>query len=248
MKLENKITIITGGADGIGKKIVEDFLQEGAIAYIFDINRQAAELALDDFTSKYGNKKIFFRFVDISEEDSVETAINEVIESSGRVDILINNAGITADNLIMRMSLEDWNKVIKINLTGAFLCSKHAVKNMIKNRYGKIINISSIVGVRGNAGQVNYSSSKAGIIGLTKSLAREVAARNIQVNAIAPGYIETRMTEKLDDKIKEKLMTAIPAGRLGSPEDVAKAALFLAGSESDYITGTVLSVDGGMGI
>jgi 3-oxoacyl-[acyl-carrier protein] reductase len=146
------------------------------------------------------------------------------------------------------MSLEDWKKVIDINLTGSFICSKSVVRHMIKKRSGKIINISSIVGIRGNAGQCNYSASKAGLIGLTKSLAREVASRNVMVNAIAPGYIETEMTQKIDEKIKEKLLTSIPTGKLGSPEDVAMTALFLASKDSDYMTGAVLSLDGGMGI
>jgi len=178
----------------------------------------------------------------------VEEKIQEIINEREAVDILVNNAGITADNLILRMSLDDWKKVIDINLTGAFICSKYAVKHMVKRRSGRIINISSIVGVRGNAGQCNYSASKAGLIGLTKSLAREVASRNINVNAIAPGYIETEMTQKLGDKIKESLIGAIPSGKLGKPEDVAKAAVFLAGPDSEYITGTVISIDGGMGI
>jgi len=248
MKLENKVSIVTGGADGIGKRIVEQFLAEGSIVYIFDVNADAASKTLDEFSSKYGKHRVFFKNVDITDEEKVESAISGIIESKGSLDILVNNAGITADNLIMRMSCDDWQKVIDVNLTGAFLCSKYAVKNMIRNKSGRIINISSIVGVRGNAGQCNYSASKAGLIGLTKSLAREVASRNIMVNAIAPGYISTRMTEKLDDRIKAKLIASIPTGKLGTAEDVARAVLFLAGEDSDYITGTVLSLDGGMGI
>ncbi len=248
MILENKISIVTGGADGIGKKIVEHFLLEGAIVNIFDINAEAANKTIGEFTSRFGRERIFLYLINITEEEKVESSIADIVNKHGTLDILVNNAGITADNLIMRMSLEDWQKVISVNLTGAFLCSKHAVKNMMRNKSGKIINISSIVGVRGNAGQCNYSASKAGLIGFTKSLAREVASRNIMVNAVAPGYISTRMTEKLDDRIKEKLIASIPTGKLGTAEDVARAVLFLASRDSDYMTGTVLNLDGGMGI
>lgn len=247
MRLKDKVAIITGGARGIGKKISQTFLKEGASVYIFDVNEEEGARTAGELQPAYDGKVNFFK-VDITDEKSVEQSIEKIIEAEGRIDILVNNAGITRDNLILRMSLEDWKKVIDINLTGAFICSKHTVKYMVKNRSGKIINISSIVGVHGNAGQSNYSSSKAGIIGLTKTLARELAGRNILVNAIAPGYIETEMTEKLSDKIKEKLMEQIPTGRLGSVDDVAKTALFLASDDSNYITGTVINLDGGMGI
>lgn len=247
MRLKDRVAIITGGARGIGKKISQTFLKEGASVYIFDVNEEEGARTVGELQPAYDGKVIFFK-VDITDEKSVEQSIEKIIEAEGRIDILVNNAGITRDNLILRMSLEDWKKVIDINLTGAFICSKHTVKYMVKNRSGKIINISSIVGVHGNAGQSNYSSSKAGIIGLTKTLARELAGRNILVNAIAPGYIETEMTKKLSDKIKEKLMEQIPTGRLGSVDDVAKTALFLASDDSNYITGTVINLDGGMGI
>jgi len=247
MRLKDRVAIITGGARGIGKKISQTFLEEGASVYIFDVNQEEGVKTVSEFQLAYDNKVNFFK-VDITDEKGVEQSIKKIIEAEGRIDILVNNAGITRDNLILRMSLKDWKKVIDINLTGAFICSKHTVKYMVKKRSGKIINISSIVGVHGNAGQSNYSSSKAGIIGLTKTLARELAGRNILVNAIAPGYIETEMTEKLSDKIKEKLMEQIPTGRLGSVDDVAKTALFLASDDSNYITGTVINLDGGMGI
>jgi len=247
MRLKDRVAIITGGARGIGKKISQTFLKEGASVYIFDVNQEEGVRTVGELQPAYDGKVIFFK-VDITDEKNVEQSIEKIIEAEGRIDILVNNAGITRDNLILRMSLEDWKKVIDINLTGAFICSKHTVKYMVKNRSGKIINISSIVGVHGNAGQSNYSSSKAGLIGLTKTLARELAGRNILVNAIAPGYIETEMTEKLSDKIKEKLMEQIPTGRLGSVDDVAKTALFLASDDSNYITGTVINLDGGMGI
>lgn len=247
MRLKDRVAIVTGGARGIGKKISQAFLEEGASVYIFDVNQEEGVRTVGEFQQAYDNKVNFFK-VDITDEKGVEQSIKKIIEAEGRIDILVNNAGITRDNLVLRMSLEDWKKVIDINLTGAFICSKHTVKYMVKKRSGKIINISSIVGVHGNAGQSNYSSSKAGIIGLTKTLARELAGRNILVNAIAPGYIETEMTEKLSDKIKEKLMEQIPTGRLGSVDDVAKTALFLASDDSNYITGTVINLDGGMGI
>ncbi|MDD3629055.1 MAG: 3-oxoacyl-[acyl-carrier-protein] reductase, partial [Actinomycetota bacterium] len=247
MKLENRVAIVTGGARGIGKKICEVFLMEGALVYIFDVDESEGTKTVNELNKTCRDSKINFFKVDITDEESVRKSIEEIINSEGKIDILVNNAGITRDNLILRMNLEDWQKVIDINLTGAFICSKYTVRHMVKARRGKIINISSIVGVHGNAGQCNYSASKAGIIGLTKTLAKEFAGRNILVNAIAPGYIQTEMTEKLSDTIKEKLMELIPTGRLGSVDDVAKTALFLAGDDSDYITGTVINVDGGMG-
>jgi len=248
MKLENKICVITGGAAGIGKKISQCFLQEGATVYIFDVNQSQGESSATELSFVYGKEKVFYKNVNVTDESQVEKTLDEIAAKHQSIDVLVNNAGITRDNLIMRMSLEDWKKVIDINLTGSFICSKSVIRHMIKKRSGKIINISSIVGIRGNAGQCNYSASKAGLIGLTKSLAREVASRNVMVNAIAPGYIETEMTGKLDEKIKEKLLISIPAGKLGSPEDVAMTALFLASKDSDYMTGAVLSLDGGMGI
>lgn len=248
MKLKDKVAVVTGGARGIGREISGTFLKEGAVVYIFDVDRGQGDKTVREFKSVYGKNKINFLEVDITNEENVESSIEKIIGIEEGIDILVNNAGITRDNLILRMSLEDWQKVIDINLTGAFICSKYVVKNMVKKRSGKIINISSIVGVHGNAGQSNYSSSKAGIIGLTKTLARELAGRNILVNAIAPGYIETEMTEKLSDKVKEKLMEQIPTRRLGSVKDVAKTVLFLASDDSNYITGTVISLDGGMGI
>jgi len=248
VKLKDKVAVVTGGARGIGREISGTFLKEGAVVYIFDVDRGQGDKTVREFKSVYGKNKINFLEVDITNEENVESSIEKIIGIEEGIDILVNNAGITRDNLILRMSLEDWQKVIDINLTGAFICSKYIVKNMVKKRSGKIINISSIVGVHGNAGQSNYSSSKAGIIGLTKTLARELAGRNILVNTIAPGYIETEMTERLSDKVKEKLMEQIPIRRLGSVKDVAKTVLFLASDDSNYITGTVISLDGGMGI
>src|SRR4030043_1170057 len=248
MRVNDRVAIVTGGARGIGKKICGTFLQEGASVYIFDVNQEEGNRTVDEFRSSYKNGRVFFLKVDITDEKSVEQAIEKIIEAESKIDILVNNAGITRDNLILRMSLEDWKKVIDINLTGAFICSKHTVRYMVKNRSGKIINISSIVGVHGNGGQRNSSSYKAGIIGLTKTLAKELASRNIMVNAIAPGYIETEMTEKLSENIKQKLIEQIPTGRLGREDDVRKTELFLASDDSNYITGTVINLDGGMGI
>jgi 3-oxoacyl-[acyl-carrier protein] reductase len=248
MDIKDKVSIVTGGARGIGKEISKNLLEAGLKVCIFDVNEGEAYSTINGFKNIYGEKSVSFYKVDITNEKQVEEAVENIVNENGTIDILVNNAGITRDNLIMRMSLEDWKRVIEVNLTGAFICSKFVVKHMIKKRSGKIINISSIVGIHGNAGQCNYSASKAGLIGLTKSLAKEVASRNIMVNAIAPGYIETEMTEKLDEKIKEKLINTIPSGKMGSVSDIAKVVLFLASKESDYITGAVINIDGGMGI
>jgi len=248
MRLEGKTALVTGGARGIGKTICKRFLDEGASISIFDINSEEGISTAEAFNKEYGEEKASFYKVDITDEKDVEDTVNSIISRKEKIDILVNNAGITMDNLVLRMSISDWRKVIDINLTGAFICSKSVIKHMVKARSGNIVNISSIVGVHGNAGQANYSASKAGLIGLTRTLARELASRNIRVNAVAPGYIETEMTGKLPDKIKEKLLGQIPAGKLGSVGDVADSVLFLASRESSYITGIVLGVDGGMGI
>jgi 3-oxoacyl-[acyl-carrier protein] reductase len=248
MRLEGKTALVTGGARGIGKTICKRFLDEGASISIFDINSEEGISTAEAFNKEYGEEKASFYKVDITDEKDVEDTVNSIISRREKIDILVNNAGITMDNLVLRMSISDWRKVIDINLTGAFICSKSVIKHMVKARSGNIVNISSIVGVHGNAGQANYSASKAGLIGLTRTLARELASRNIRVNAVAPGYIETEMTGKLPDKIKEKLLGQIPAGKLGSVGDVADSVLFLASRESSYITGIVLGVDGGMGI
>lgn len=248
MKLEGKLALVTGGARGIGKNICKSFLDEGAEVAIFDVNEEAGKETEKGFNDKYGDGKASFFKVDITNENDVEDTLSKIIEDKGKIDILVNNAGITMDNLMLRMSVDDWKKVIGINLTGAFICSKFVAKYMVKARSGNIVNISSIVGVHGNAGQANYSASKAGLIGLTKTLAKELAGRSIRVNAVAPGYIETEMTEKLPDRIKDLLKEQIPSKRLGSVNDVARSVVFLASDDSAYITGIVLGVDGGMGI
>jgi 3-oxoacyl-[acyl-carrier protein] reductase len=243
MRFKDKIAIVTGGAQGIGKEITFQFLQEKAKVAVFDLNEENLKKIEEDF-KKYG--EILSFKVDVSNFEEVEKNVNKVIDNWRRVDILVNNAGITRDNLILRLSENDWDLVYKVNLKGAFNCIKAAIKFMVKQRYGKIINISSVIGIIGNAGQVNYAASKAGLIGLTKSLAKELGSRNIMVNAVAPGYIQTQMTERLDEKIKQEMLNRIPLKKFGTPQDVAKTVLFLASSDADYITGQVFVVDGGL--
>ncbi len=247
MHLQDKIAIVTGSARGIGKAIVEKLLAEGATVFVndlmpADVDATVAELnANPKFTGR-----VFGVSGDISKEEGATVSINAPIEKFGRIDILVNNAGITRDGLVMRMSIADFEKVIAVNLTGTFLCSKIASRKMLSAKSGRIINISSVVGVMGNAGQANYSSSKAGVIGLTKSLAKEFGSRGITVNAIAPGFIETPMTHVLSEETRKNFLTAIPLQRAGTPDDVADAVVFLSGPASSYITGQVLHVDGGM--
>jgi len=247
MLLEGKNAIVTGGSRGIGKAVVEAFLKQGASVYY--ISRSEGE-SLDNYkklAEEHGGT-VAFRKADVSNEEEITEVINSILKEAGTIDILVNNAGITKDGLVFRMSSEDWNKVLSVNLSSAFFVSKIVARSMAKQRSGSIINISSIVGVIGNAGQCNYAASKAGLIGFSKSLAREVAARGVRVNTIAPGFIETDMTDKLKDNIKENLLSQIPMNRLGQPEEVANIALFLATGLSSYITGQVLLVDGGMGM
>lgn len=248
MSFKDNVVLVTGGARGIGKKICERFLDEGCKVCILDVQEELGKETVSAFNKDLGKVMAFFYKCDITDIEQTKEIVKEIIQEHKEVNILVNNAGITRDNLMMRMDIDDWEKVINVNLTGAFICSKAVIRYMLKARRGKIINISSIVGVHGNAGQCNYSASKAGLIGLTKSLAKEVANRGINVNAVAPGYIETDMTEKLDEKVKERLLEAIPSKRLGSVDDVAETVVFLASERSDYITGTVIGIDGGMGI
>ncbi|MDD3520822.1 MAG: 3-oxoacyl-[acyl-carrier-protein] reductase [Actinomycetota bacterium] len=248
MKLKNQVSIVTGGSCGIGRDICRIFLSEGSDVAIMDINKDEGFKTIDKFKDEYPDRNVLFVNSDISDDVSVEKSINDIHERFGRIDILVNNAGITKDNLLLRMSLKEFKEVLEINLIGTFICCKAVSKYMVKQKYGRIINISSVIGIRGNAGQCNYAASKAGVIGFTKSLAKELASRNINVNAIAPGFIKTDMTEKLDDKYKGKIIEMIPSGKLGTTVDVAKAALFLASEDSDYITGSVIKIDGGMAI
>ena len=245
MILHEKTALVTGAGKGIGRAIALRLANEGANVVI---NYSGSEDAAADCAAeceKTGVRTLRVK-ADVSDAAQVEEMFARAVEEFGTVDILVNNAGITRDKIILRMKEEDFDSVLDINLKGSYNCMKAASKIMLKQRSGRIISISSIVGLRGNAGQVNYSASKAGIIGMTKSLARELASKGINVNAVAPGFIETDMTKALPEAEKEKLLAVIPTGRMGKPEDIAGAVLFLAGPDSSYITGQVLTVDGGM--
>ena len=244
MELKDKISLITGSGLGIGKAIALEFAKVGSDIIVSDVLEDAGQGTCEEI-KKLGRQSIFFK-TDVSNSEDVKNTVDKAIEIFGRIDILVNNAGITKDQLIMKMSEEEWDKVIAVNLKGTFNFCKAVSRYMLKQRSGKIINIASIVGQIGNIGQVNYAASKAGVIGITKTLAKEFASRNINVNAIAPGFIKTRMTDALSDKAKEELTKMIPLNRLGEPLDVAKVALFLASDYSNYITGQVIRVDGGM--
>ncbi len=243
-RLEGKIALVTGGARGIGKVISERFIDDGALIAVCDMNIELARATAEELSGRGGTAKAFA--VNVSDEKSVDDMIEAVMGSFGRIDILVNNAGITRDNFMIRMKKEDWDLVLAVNLTGTFLVSKAAIRHMMKARSGTIINMASVVGIRGNASQANYSASKAGVIGLTKSMAREFASRGITVNAIAPGYILTEMTEHLPEEAKKAFMDDIPLKRAGTAADVANVAAFLASADASYLTGQVLSVDGGM--
>jgi 3-oxoacyl-[acyl-carrier protein] reductase len=244
LKLKGRIALVTGAAQGIGKSIALLLARNGADMVVSDINLEKAEETAKEIES-IGLKSIAIK-VDVANLNDVEQMVAVILEKFGKIDILVNNAGITRDKLILRMTEEDWDVVLKVNLKGTFNCTKTVVRHMAKQRNGKIVSIASVVGEMGNAGQANYSASKAGVIGLTKTVAREFAQRGINVNAIAPGYIETPMTEILPEKVKEELKKLIPMERLGKPEDVAEAVLFLVSEESNYITGQVLNVNGGI--
>lgn len=244
MELEGKVALVTGGAQGIGRSIGLLLAEKGATIVISDINLQKAEETVQEIQS-LERKAMAFQ-VDVANFSEVEKMVDTIVERFSRIDILVNNAGITRDKLILRMSEEDWDSVIRINLKGTFNCTKAALKYMSRQRSGKIVNIASVSGIMGNPGQANYSASKAGIIGFTKTIAREFAQRGINVNAIAPGYIQTPMTDVLPEKVKEELKRLIPMERLGQPEDVAQAVLFLVSEASSYITGQVLNVNGGI--
>ncbi len=241
MILNGRIALITGGASGIGAAIAVKFAENGATVIIGDVDQD-----LGNATLKRIGEKAHFVYLNIADEQSVNQTIDKIVNDFVRIDILVNNAGITNDRLLLRMTKEDWDRVININLTGTFLVTKAMVKYMVKQRSGRIINVASVIGLIGNAGQANYAASKAGIIGFTKSCAKEFASRNITVNAIAPGFIETRMTEKLSEEVKEMYSKLIPLGRFGKPEDVANLALFLCSDQAEYITGQVIAIDGGM--
>lgn len=245
MQLTGKTAIVTGGARGIGRSIAMTLAAAGAnIVINYTSSSKAAEEVVEE-AKKLGVSALALK-ADVSKNDEIENLVKEVLNHFGSIDILVNNAGITRDNLLIRMSEEDFQDVIDINLKGSFICTKHVSKVMMKQRAGKIINIASVVGVMGNAGQSNYAASKAGLIGFTKSIAKELAKRNINVNAVAPGYIETDMTASLPEKVREEFMVNIPMARGGKPQDVANVVLFLSSKYSDYITGQVINIDGGM--
>lgn len=244
MEFKGQTALVTGSARGIGRSIAEMFAAKGANVVIADINLDEAKESSAKI-AEYGVKTIACK-LNVAESEEVIKTFDEIVSTFGRLDILVNNAGITRDGLLLRMKEEDWDAVINVNLKGVFLCSKEAVRIMSKQRYGRIVNISSVVAFMGNAGQANYTASKSGIIGLTKTLAKEYAGRGITSNAVAPGFISTAMTDALSDTIKAEMKRIIPMARFGTAEDIAKAVAFLASSDSGYVTGQVLHVNGGM--
>ena len=244
MQLANQVAIVTGGARGIGREIALLFARQGADLVLFDVNEEVLAQTVKELEA-LGRKAVGL-VVDVTNAAAVDDAVSKALDKLGRIDILINNAGITKDGLIVRMDEAQWDRVLDINLKGTFLCTRAVSKVMLKARRGRIVSIASIVGLIGNAGQANYAASKAGVVGLTKSVARELASRGVTVNAIAPGFIQTDMTHSLPEDVKQRLLATIPMGQLGQAGDVAQAALFLVSDAARYITGHVLVVDGGM--
>lgn len=242
---ENKVALITGAARGIGKEVAKKFAKNGYDVVINYVSSKTDSEKLKKEFEDLGIKVLLVK-ADVSNQEEAEDLVNQTINTFGKIDVLVNNAGITKDNLLMRMSEEDFEKVININLKGTFLVTKYAIKYMMKKRCGSIVNLASVVGVAGNAGQCNYAASKAGIIGFTKSIAKELASRNIRANAVAPGFIKTDMTEVLSDSVKENINSQIPLKRMGTAEEVANLVYFLSSEQSSYITGQVINVDGGM--
>ncbi|NOX38930.1 MAG: 3-oxoacyl-[acyl-carrier-protein] reductase [Calditrichaeota bacterium] len=244
MRLKDRVAIVTGSTRGIGEAIARAFAREGAWVVIVGRNGERAEKVAAEIREQGGQAMAVV--ADVSRMEDAQNLVKQTLDTWGKIDILVNNAGITRDNLLLRMSEAEWDEVLNINLKGAFNCTKSVVRQMMKQRQGRIINITSVVGQMGNAGQANYAASKAGLIGFTRSVARELASRNITCNAIAPGYIETDMTAALDEPVREALQKQIPLNRLGQAEDVARVAVFLASDDAAYITGQVINVDGGM--
>ena len=245
-RFQNQVVLVTGATRGIGKEIARAFAQDGATVAVVGRNLQmATDVAAE--IRKEGHRAEGFS-CDVTNMKNVEEIINKLLDKHKTIDILVNNAGMTKDNLLLRMSEEDWDSVMRTNLKGVFNCTKTVSKIMLKARKGKIINIASIIGITGNAGQANYAASKAGIIGFSKSVARELASRGITVNTVAPGYIQTEMTAQLKDQVKTEILKSIPQGRFGTAQDVAQVCLFLGSSDADYITGQTIVVDGGLAI
>jgi 3-oxoacyl-[acyl-carrier protein] reductase len=245
MELKGKVALITGGSRGIGKAICETLAKMGASIVIADIDLETAQKTAEEIKNNFSIETLPIK-VDVTNPESVQEGIKKILDTFGTIDILVNNAGITKDSLILRMKDEDWHQVLQVNLYGVFNCTKEVAKIMIKKKSGKIVNISSVIGLIGNIGQANYAASKAGIIGFTKSIAKELASRGINVNAIAPGFIQTEMTEKLPDQIKKDILEKIPFKRFGKPSEVASVVGFLVSEASSYITGQVIVTDGGM--
>ncbi len=243
-RLEGRTAIVTGGSSGIGRATSLRLAADGARIVVADVNAQGGEETAEMVRGS-GAEAIFVE-TNVTESSGVESMVAHALDTFQRIDILVNNAGITRDNLLMRMKEEEWDAVLTVNLKAAFLCTKAVCRPMMKARSGRIVNIASVVGLMGNAGQANYSASKAGIIGLTKTTARELAPRNITSNAVAPGFIDTDMTKKLTEEVRERLMAQVPLGALGQPEDVASSVAFLSSDDAAYVTGQVIVVDGGM--
>jgi 3-oxoacyl-[acyl-carrier protein] reductase len=244
MQLENQVALVTGGARGIGREIARLFAAEGADVALFDVNAETLAQTAQELRAL--GRRAEGVVVDVTDGKQVDDGVAKVLDKLGKIDILINNAGITKDGLLVRMDDAQWDRVLDINLKGTFLCTRAVAKSMMKQRRGRVVNIASIVGLIGNPGQANYAASKAGVIGFTKAVAKELASRGVTCNAIAPGFIKTEMTDALPEQAKQRLMEAIPMETLGEPLDVARAALFLVGEASRYITGHVLVVDGGL--
>lgn len=244
MQFSERVSIVTGASQGIGEAIARDLSREGAEVVLVDVQKEKLEEVARNIKASNGKASVYC--ADVTHMGKISEVVEAIIQNHQKIDHLVNNAGITRDNLLMRMKEEEWDAVLTVNLKGVFNFSRAVIRNMIQNRYGRIVNISSVVGLMGNAGQTNYSASKAGVIGFTKSLAREVASRGITVNAVAPGYIATPMTENLPDSAKKIFVDIIPLKRLGTPEEVAHVVKFLLSDEAAYITGQVINVNGGM--
>lgn len=247
MLLQGKKALVTGGSRGIGREIVLAYLREGATVYFVDI-QQGDSMPEYEALAKQTGAKVVFKQGNVTDETAVNTIVDEMAKAEGTIDIVVNNAGITRDGLLMRMATQDWDDVLNINLKSAFLICRAVIRPMIRQKSGSIINMASIVGIIGNPGQFNYCASKAGMIGLTKSLAREVGSKNIRVNAIAPGFIVSPMTDKLNDEQKKVMLDQIPAGRFGNPDEIAKVCVFLASDLASYVSGEEIKVTGGLGM